>query len=347
MNGMKLVGSSSELGALGDTATPVDLRQLMSSEPPEQEWLVEPLLLARKLTSIVSKRGVGKSLLALDIVARLATGQATLDQSPSEPVHIVYIDQEMGPDDLWGRLSDLGWDPDNPLFDTLVDNLHYYQLVDLPPLDTRDGGEALENIVSSHDACLVVIDTVSRVIEGNEDSSDTFRNMFRHSLTRFKRAGVTMLLLDHLGKDASRGSRGSSGKEDALDVVWQLKTTSNEGLQLDCTKSRPGGIPQRVTVMREHHNGILNHVVPTAFVPDRILELMERIDQLGLPVGAGTPTVQKALQEVGEGRRRTDIAAAVRFRKAQARGVVDRAEHPGTTLKDHSPDHKGTYRQKP
>jgi RecA-family ATPase len=186
---------------------------------PTFEWCVEPVIPAGKMVGIVSRRGAGKSLLTLDILACRAVGRPTLHQRSSDPVHVVYLDQEMGPNDLYERFANLGWLSDEPDFGELVDNLHYYQLAAIPPLDKESGGLALEQLIDRHDAKVVVIDTVSRVISGRENDAEPFLEMYRHTETRLKRRGITQVRLDHLGKGPGRGSRGHSAKEDALDVV--------------------------------------------------------------------------------------------------------------------------------
>ena len=164
--GIILPGAEPEDSA---TLEPVDLRALMSGEPPEKEWLVEPILPAGKLVGVVSKRGEGKSLLVLDVAAAKAAGLSTLSHPASDPIDVVYLDMEMGPEDLYERLADLGYLPEHPSFDILASHLHYYQLVNLPPLNTEAGGRALEGLVERHGARLVVIDTVSRVVTGDEN----------------------------------------------------------------------------------------------------------------------------------------------------------------------------------
>jgi len=321
---------------------PVDLRALMSSDPPEQEWLIEPFILARKHTGLVSKRGEGKSLVALDISARRSIGQAVLDQPASDPIHVVYIDQEMASDDLWDRLDAFGWTVDHPDFDKLVEHFHYYQLIDLPTLDTEEGGIALEEIVDLHNATLVVIDTVIRVIAGGENDNDTFKDLFRHTETRLKRKGVTLLRLDHLGKDEKKGSRGASAKEDALDVVYQLKANDKGDIRLTKTKGRQDGLPEVVEIEQEYDNGVLRHVIPISFITEETIDLVFLIDQMGLPDDASTRTVQKALQAKDDGRRRADIGKAVAFRKGRKRGVSSVGTTPGTTLREPPREPPGT-----
>ena len=320
---------------------PIDLRELMSGEPPDEEWCAEPVLPARKLTGFVAARGEGKSLFALDIAARKAAGVEVLGQHAGPPIHVVYLDQEMGPDDLFERLADLGWTPDHPKFGTLVEHLHYYQLVTIPPLDTEEGGIEFEKIIERHAAELAVIDTVSRVISGDENASEPFLALFRNTEMRLKRRGVTVARLDHLGKDHKKGSRGASAKEDALDVVWQLKETGLGSLTLTRTKGRAVWIPATVHIDRRTTNGILEHTIPDEPAPEWLVGLVRTIDRLGLADDAGVNVIQKTLQASGDGRRRSQIAQAVKFRKGRAKG----GNHPGTTLREPPPEPPGTTPQ--
>lgn len=295
---------------------PVDIGALMEGDPPDEDWLAEPILPRGKLTGLVAKRGEGKSLLLLDIAARLAAGLDTLSQKAADPIGVFYLDQEMGADDLYDRLYTLGWQPTHPHFADLTKHLHYYQLVTLPPLDTAEGGATLEALVQYHDASLVVIDTVSRVISGDENAAEPFRELFRHTETRLKRAGITLARLDHLGKDPDRGSRGSSAKEDPLDVVWHLtRSPVTESIILTRTKGRQGWVPQIVTIKQEVTNGILRHVVPDELTPTNILDIVTDLDNLDVAWNASRSVAQKALQTVGRGRSNRDMAAAVKYRK--------------------------------
>jgi hypothetical protein len=56
----------------------------------------------------------------------------------------------------------------------------------------------------------VVIDTVSRAIDGEENSNDTWLNQL----------GIAMIRLDHSGKDETKGMRGGSAKSGDVDAVW-------------------------------------------------------------------------------------------------------------------------------
>ena len=190
---------------------------------PADEWLIKPLVPLGRQVALWSPAKMGKSLLALDAAAALATGKPLLGGPVAPKASVVYIDQEMTPDDLQERLEDLGYDEDTDL-----SNLHYYQLQGIPVLDTLEGGEVLEAIVRGTKAHLVVLDTMARVVAGEENIADTYRNFYKYAGWRLKALGCSLLRLDHAGKDTAAGQRGSSAKVDDVDVVFQISAINKQ-----------------------------------------------------------------------------------------------------------------------
>jgi hypothetical protein len=92
---------------------------------------------------------------------------------------------------------------------------------------TLDGSQfaaaELLAIVDEETPDIVIIDTVSRFIQGNENDSSTWLALYRRIHEPLKARGVACLRLDHFGKDEDRGSRGSSSKSQDVDHVWELK----------------------------------------------------------------------------------------------------------------------------
>ena len=77
------------------------------------------------------------------------------------------------------------------------------------------------------------------------------RDFYRHTGLALKARGITYLRTDHSGKDVAKGMRGSSAKNDDVDLVWQLtrtNTKNGDGVRLSRTHSRVPWIPQELTV---------------------------------------------------------------------------------------------------
>jgi hypothetical protein len=291
---------------------PIDWTKFWASEVPEAEFVIEPLFAAGRQTAIFSTAKVGKSLLVLDMVAAAVTGRSVLGLPAQAPIRVVYVDMEMTEADLRERLSDLGYGPDDDL-----SGLAYFQLPSLPPLDREIGGEVLLAIVTAHCADLVVIDTMARVVVGEENAADTYRAFYRHTGLPLKTLGVALARLDHMGKDGGLGQRGSSAKADDIDVVFKLTATDTTHLSLTRTHTRVPWMPSEVMVVR-HEEPHLHHVVAAEGWPTGTAQVADLLDILEVPLDASGTTATKALRDTGEGRRKVLVLAALKFRRARS-----------------------------
>lgn len=289
----------------------VDWDQAFSDTPEDVDWLVEPVVERGALVALFSPPKEGKSLLALEIAACLATGRPVLSRPEGPPVHVLYVDFENRQKDFVDRLRAMNFSPAD-----LKGWLHYLSFPSMRTLDTQEGGAQLHANAIKYGAELVVIDTVSRVLEGNENDADTFKEMYRHSLTRLKRDGIACIRLDHAGKDADRGQRGSSAKNADVDVVWRLTKTSKYKVRLIRDFSRQHSYPEAIDMVRTD-NPYLRHET------DRILEMEEAmedekgatpavadlgdarvtkairdLERWGVPPGMGRPTVRREYPEI-------------------------------------------------
>jgi hypothetical protein len=290
--------------------TPLDWAQFWKQDAPIADWVAEPLVARGRATAIYSRAKVGKSLLGLDIAAAKATGRSALGQPPANPVPVVYVDMEMTAADLRERLEDLGYGPDDDL-----SQLRYYQLAPLPPLDSDEGGELMAEVAVSAGAELVVIDTMARAVEGDENSADTYRSFYRYTGRRLKAANIALLRLDHEGKDGAQGQRGSSAKNDDVDIVFRLIAEGNR-IKLRRTHSRVPWVPAEVDIVRQEEP-LLRHVVASDGWPAGTSEVARLLDEHDVPLDAQTATACRALRSSGQGRRREIVIAALKFRRTR------------------------------
>lgn len=246
----------------------LNLREVMTGDFADEQWLVEPILPKGRQVAIYAQGKTGKSLFVLDMCAALASGRPLLGRERREPVHVLYIDFEMTPGDLQERLADLGYSHDDPDFHVLEEHLHYAMLQPFFPFDTPEGGQQLEALVEATGAVLVVVDTLIRSVKGEENSSDTVKDFNRYTGQRLKARGVTLVRVDHAGKDTAKGQRGTSAKRDDVDVVWRLKAGSKvngaESMTLINDASRMSWVPQEVPVTRRDNP--LRHTLPAVSI---------------------------------------------------------------------------------
>ena len=224
-------------------------------EDIERRWLVEPIIAVERAHALYAGAKTGKSLLLLPLAAAAATGRPFLDHPGGEPIKVVYADYEMTEDDLKERLEGFGYDLDDEL---LNEYLAYCFVPASNGLDTPAGGaDFVGDALEGHHAQLVVVDTLSRAVVGAENDSDTIRNFYRHTGWPLKRAGASVIRLDHAGKDATKGQRGTSGKNDDVDVVWELKATGGKEpdalFTLKATHARMGWVDRTVDLTFRTH----------------------------------------------------------------------------------------------
>jgi hypothetical protein len=211
---------------------------------PEEDWLIEPVIPRNQLVVIFAPGGTGKSLLALYIAAGLATGR-NLFGKDNNPVNVLYMDYEMQQAQLHERLTAMGYNKDTDL-----SRLHYASLPPIASLDKPEGAKQICDLARSCQAELVIIDTFSRAVEGAENEADTVRNFYRWTAINLKQEGRSLLRIDHAGKDIAKGARGTSAKNDDVDLVWQMVRTGDE-IKLTATKKRHTWIRDQYLAVNE------------------------------------------------------------------------------------------------
>lgn len=297
----------------------IDWDALIRDDHSDEMWLAEPLFPARRLTVMYAPAKQGKSEITFAVVAALATGRPILGQpNPNGPVHVLYLDYEMTKDDLRERLEQLGYGEHDDL-----SHLHYYLLPSLPALDTAEGATVMRQIAAYYEAEVVVIDTMGRAVEGDENSNDTYRAFARHTGLGLKADGVAVVRTDHAGKDRDKGQRGASAKNDDADVVFRV-TRLDTGWRLDRTHTRVGWIPETIVVDRtELDDGrlIIELAKSTNLYPVGTGALVKQLRAAGVTVDQST-TVQ-ALTKAAKAldpplsRNKGLMCAALKFMKVE------------------------------
>lgn len=281
----------------------IDWTAFWSKDRPGPEWAHEPILAKGRGHSIFARHKVGKSLLALWLAVEMVKQGGA----------VLYLDFEMGEDDLHERLTDMGLGPETDL-----SLLSYALLPTLPPLDTDAGASVLGRMLDRTMAkapdkhLTVVIDTFSRVVKGEENSNDTAQAFYRCAGLELKRRSVTWVRLDHQGWEGDH-ARGASAKGDDVDVVWRLAPTDS-GLELVREAARIGWVPERVA-LNKLVDPMLTFVPVAAAWPLGARECAEDLDALGVDLDASVRVALAALRDAGRGRRQAVVQAALKWRR--------------------------------
>lgn len=183
-------------------------------------------LFAGDLGAIIASRGSGKSWFSMLLAKALAMGAALDDWAgPDLPVRVGIFDSEMAEEDIHERASAAGLADagENLLL------LHYAavlrarnQPINLACLEDQT---LLIEWAKAERLEVLILDNLTTSVSGaEENNNDDFRDKVQPLLLSARAAGITLLLIGHLGKNGSW--RGASGKEDLLD--WTLKLTRDE-----------------------------------------------------------------------------------------------------------------------
>lgn len=286
----------------------------MWDEKVEEEWIIYPILPARRMVSIYSPPKQGKSLIMLEIAAAIATGSEVLGTRAPEKHRVLYVDFENDPhQDVITRLKAMGYTPDQ------LGNLCYLSFPSLPALDSERGSLELMAAIAAYECDVLVVDTVSRAIDGEENDNDTWLNFYRKTGLKLKQAGVTSVRLDHSGKDDTKGQRGGSAKGGDVDAVWRLSTvTKDETYRLECELNRmPVG--ETTLVVHRETTPVLRHRVdgagPKAAFDAKVAEIIRHLDQSGQADDIGRDAARDHMKSLGIGASTKALAEAVRQRK--------------------------------
>lgn len=228
----------------------VELWETIDDAP---EWLWEPFVERGGSLAVYAKPGAGKSLFVLEGAACLASGRIAPGATQTRrPILVGYVDRENPIKTVVKRLRSMGFKPGD------LTNLRYYPFPSVPALDTPYGGEKFCEEMLARGNELVILDTTSKYIEGDEDKAATINALDRYTIQPLTREGIGVIRIDHSGKDPTRGQRGSSAKEAIGDAAYFL-SVEGDVVTMTATKRRAEECPEEI--MFERRRAPTRHVV--------------------------------------------------------------------------------------
>lgn len=201
----------------------LDWHTAFATDFTQVDWLPGRFCERGQQVGLVGDGKVGKSLFVHEWLWRAVTGRTFLGDEVRDPIRVLYFDRENGLRDVVTRMQAFGAVPDD-----LAGRFDYRMFPKFSGGLDAAGAAAAEllGIVDEVKPDVVVLDTVSRFIAGKENDSDTWLQLYGRVHAPLKAAGIAGVRLDHMGKDADRGSRGSSAKSQDVDHVWEMTRTS-------------------------------------------------------------------------------------------------------------------------
>jgi hypothetical protein len=201
---------------------PVDWRtryltfeQVRDAKPTS--FLIEGFLALDSITCLAAPVAQRKSLIALNVAWSLCTGEPLFDyfKVVKQPERVVYLCPEMGLSSFSTRLKQIG------LLEYVGRTL-FCQTMD-------DHSVKLSELDGELPGAVVIIDTLTRFVEGDQNSSEDMAR-FAQEVFRLKRLGATVLLLHHSIKGANGGPlsldsamRGSSELAAFVTSCWATR----------------------------------------------------------------------------------------------------------------------------
>jgi AAA domain len=194
--------------------------QLLKHVFPRREMVLAPVFSLASLNMVFSRRGVGKTHVALGIAYASATGGGLWGWAASRPFKTLYIDGEMPGESLQERVAKIvdasELVPPDGYFNVITIDMNDGRMPDLSTL----GGQ-MEIEPFCHEAELIIIDNLSCLCRsGRENEAESWQDIGEWAM-RMRSAGKCVIFIHHAGKDGNQ--RGTSKREDLLDTVIELK----------------------------------------------------------------------------------------------------------------------------
>jgi hypothetical protein len=218
--------------------------EFLALEIPAREMVLAPFLPAQGLAMLYSKRGLGKTYLALGIALAVASGGIFLRWKASKPRKVLFVDGELPASTLQQRIRSL----QAGMRDCVVPSPEFLRIITpdlqaqpMPDLATCDGQMLVEVELSGVD--LLVLDNLSALCRSGKENEGESWLPVQEWLLRLRQRGICVLLVHHAGKSGAQ--RGTSRREDILDSVIALQHPSDyaasEGLRCEIRYEKARG----------------------------------------------------------------------------------------------------------
>lgn len=217
-------GTSTPQSRSDGPLSPIGLADFLKLDIPPREFIIEPLFCVRGLVMTYAWRGVGKTWFALGLGHAIAAGGQYLKWTAKGPRRVLHVCGEMPAADLKERLSTIaavgGATPEPGFYRIVSADLHDHGI---PDLATAKGQAAMEAVLG--DAEVIIFDNISTLFrEGDENESKSWVPV-QAWLLKLRRQGRAVIIIHHSNK--SKAQRGTSKREDVLDVVLNLREPSD------------------------------------------------------------------------------------------------------------------------
>lgn len=212
----------------------------------EINYLVDRLIEAESLAMLFGDPGCGKSFVALDLAACIATGRPFHGREVRQGA-VVYICGE-GKNGIKRRL--MAWEKHNGV--SLSEHPLFVSSVAAQFLSPESVNDVLESIDAAAEAAgdavaLIIVDTLNRNMGAGDENSAKDMTGFVSAVDGVKgRYGAAAMVVHHTGHANKERARGSMSLLGALDAEYRVEKVGKATITLTNTKMKDAAQPDPI-----------------------------------------------------------------------------------------------------
>ena len=200
---------------------------------PDRRYFLYPIIPEASITLIAGEDGSGKSMFCMGITDALAKGQnfQPWENRAGSPIKCFYFEGEMHPYDFQERLIQMDTNENFHVYSAGANqsDANPFSRGNLTELEYR---QALAIKIIQEGYKFVVIDNLASLAPGINENQKADYDPINQWLLSLRHAGVTILLVHHLGKGGEQ--RGTSAREDNVDSIIYIKKPQRHNAQDGC-----------------------------------------------------------------------------------------------------------------
>lgn len=218
---------------MADSLNPKPLKELLNTSFPPQRWLVEGLMPLGGITLLSGAPESYKTWIMLDTVISVAEGKPLFGKYPTTRTKVLVIDEESGDRILKERFELLKSSSQSPIYiSSMKDSIFTAEYV-----------SDLKEWCIKESIGFVVIDSLSRIHKGDENTAKDISALFSH-IKKLSNAGISVVILHHNRKsmpgfpNTANDIRGSSDILASVDCAIALSTDKTGFIDVAQVKNR-------------------------------------------------------------------------------------------------------------
>ncbi|MGO9622276.1 MAG: AAA family ATPase [Desulfobaccales bacterium] len=187
--------------------------------------ILHPWVSEYSIIMIYGPRGVGKTMLVIGLLDSITSGAPFGPWEMLTPCRCLYLDGEMPPQDTADRFKFLAnGHRKEKLF---IYSDAYANSLGIPGADllNEEWRQAMKDILQKKRIRLWAVDNIASLAPGMDENSKQEWDPINKWFLDLRAAGITTVFLHHANK--SGGQRGTSGREDNIDISVLLERPQN------------------------------------------------------------------------------------------------------------------------